>query len=103
MNYYELFVHLFHIIFVGGLFLYVGIKRNDISSFFFPLLLVLGVVIILYHSYKVYSYLQKHKSYWVNLIHIFIVGPLLIYIGYHKDKTIRLYYDGYYLAKSIQN
>jgi len=86
-------VHIFHIIIVGGLFLYVGIKRENTNSYLFPFLLFLGLVIILYHSYKTYIRLNSGKSYWVNLIHIFIIGPLLIYIGYNKDKTSRKYFE----------
>jgi hypothetical protein len=33
------------------------------------------------------------KGYWVNLIHILIVGPLLVYIGYNREKTARLYFE----------
>ena len=107
-------VHLFHIIIVGGLFLYVGINREKISKSLFPLLLGLGIIIIFYHMYKTYNYMKQGKSYWVNLIHILLVGPLLIYIGYHGEKTARLYfelllmlgfasigYHGYYLLRSF--
>lgn len=86
-------VHLFHIILVGGLFLYVGIHRTNIPKFMYPLLLALGVIIILYHAFKVYNYIKHGKSYWVNLIHIFLVGPLLVYIGYNREKTQRLYFE----------
>jgi hypothetical protein len=33
------------------------------------------------------------KGYWVNLIHILLVGPLLLYIGYNGEKTPRLYFE----------
>ena len=107
-------VHLFHIIIVGGLFLYVGINREKIPKPLFSVLLGLGMLIILYHIFKVYKYLKEGHGIWVNLIHIFIVGPTLIYIGYNRDKTQRLYfeilmmlgfasigYHGYYLVKSL--
>jgi hypothetical protein len=110
----NLLVHLFHIIIVGGLFLYVGINRERNPKILFSIILVLGIVIIFYHIYKVYKYLKEGKGIWVNLIHIFIVGPILIYIGYNKEKTQRLYfeillmlgfasigYHGYYLLKSL--
>ena len=110
----ELLVHLFHIIIVGGLFLYVGINIEKISKIVFSILIVLGIFIILYHLFKAYKYLNEGKGIWVNIIHIFLVGPLLIYIGYNKDKTKRLYfeillmlgfasigYHGYYLIKSL--
>jgi len=106
-------VHLFHIIIVGSLFLYVGIIREQIPKVLFPILLVLGVVIIFYHIYKTYNYIKEGKGFWVNLIHIFIVGPLLIFIGYYGKETSRLYfelllmlgfasigYHGYYLVKN---
>lgn len=110
----EFFVHLFHILIVGSLFLYVGIQKTNIPKKMFSILLVLGIVIILYHIYKAYNYFIKNKTYWVNLIHIFLVGPLLIYIGYHRENTARLYfelllmlgfasigYHGYYLIQSM--
>jgi hypothetical protein len=89
----RLLVHLFHIIIVGGLFLYVGINREKISKTLFTILLGLGVFIIFYHIFKVYNYLEEGKSIWVNLIHIFIVGPILIFIGYNSEKTPRLYFE----------
>ncbi len=87
------YVHLFHILFVGSLFLYVGIQRTAISSTMYPFLLGLGLFIIFYHIYKTYNYMKLGKGYWVNLIHILLVGPLLVYIGYNKEKTARLYFE----------
>ena len=89
----ESLVHLFHILIVGGLFLYVGIKRTDIPSELYPVLFWLGIIIIFYHIFKVYKKIIQEKGYWVNLIHILLVGPLLIYIGYNKEKTARLYFE----------
>ena len=89
----ETIVHLFHIIIVGGLFLYVGINRDKISKIMFNILLGLSIFIILYHIYKTYNYIKEGKPYWVNLIHIFIVGPLLFYIGYNAEKTSRSYFE----------
>ena len=89
----ESLVHLFHILIVGSLFLYVGIQRTNIPTFMFPLLLGLGVIVILYHIFKVYTYMKLGKGYWVNLIHILLVGPLLVYIGYNREKTARLYFE----------
>jgi len=87
------YVHLFHILLVGSLFLYVGIYRTTIPTLMYPILLGLGLFIIFYHSYKAYNYMKLGKSYWVNLIHIFLVGPLLVYIGYNREKTARLYFE----------
>ena len=87
------YVHLFHILFVGTLFLYVGIERTAISPTMYPFLLGLGLFVIFYHSYKTYIYIKLGKGYWVNLIHILLVGPLLVYIGYNREKTARLYFE----------
>jgi len=89
----QLLVHLFHIIIVGGLFLYVGINRDKIYKPIFIFLLFLGFIIIFYHLYKIYLYVNAGKSIWVNLIHIFIIGPLLVYIGYYGEKTSRKYFE----------
>ena len=104
------FVHLFHILIVGGLFLYVGIAQTKIPKILYPNLLVFGLVIIVYHAVKAYKRLSDGKNPWVNYIHIFIVGPLLIYIGANKENTPRycfelllmlgfaaIGYHGYYL------
>jgi hypothetical protein len=86
-------VHLFHILIVGSLFLYVGINREKIYKPLFNILLFLGLVIVFYHLYKIYGYLNVGKSIWVNLIHVFIVGPLLIFIGYTGEKTSRKFFE----------
>ena len=106
------YVHLFHIFFVGLFFLYVGIQKTHLPSYLYPFLLGLGIGIILYHIYKSYRYLQQKINPWFNLIHIFLIGPVLIYIGYQKEKTPRyafelllmlafasLGYHSYYLFK----
>ena len=105
-------IHLFHILLVGPLFIYVGIKRETIPKLMFPFLLVLGAFITLYHIYLAYNKLKQGQSAWVNYIHFLIIGPLLVYIGYQGLETSRKYfemllllgmatigYHGYYLIK----
>jgi hypothetical protein len=87
------YVHLFHVFFVGTLFLYVGFKRDSSPLWIFPFLKYLGIFVILFHSYKAYISIIQNKSPWVNYIHIFLVGPLLIKIGYDGDKTSRKYFE----------
>jgi len=110
----RILVYLFHIVIVGPLLIYVGIKRDDIPSIMYPILFYLGIFIILYHLYKVYANIKIGKGYWVNLFHVLMVGPILVYIGYNREKTQRLYYEfllmlgfaaigyhGYYLIQSL--
>lgn len=105
------FIQLFHILFVGPLFLYIGIKQKEMPSLMFKASAFLGGFIILYHSYKAYLKFAEKKAPWVNLIHILLVGPLLLIIGINGEKTPRymfeilfmlafavIGYHGYYLA-----
>ena len=83
-------IHLFHILIVGGLFLYVGINREKIYNPLFTILLFLGFIIVFYYLYKMFN---VGKNIWVNLLHIFIIGPLLVYIGYNGEKTARKFFE----------
>jgi len=89
----NIFVHLFHIIFVGGLFLYIGMKQKNMPAYMYNVILTIGIIILFYHGYKGYSKFVNGKNPWVNLFHIFIVAPLLIRIGYKKDNTHRQYFE----------
>ena len=102
----EFLVHAFHILFVTSFLGYIGIIREKLPKFLFPFVLIVGIFIVVYHIYK--SIFKKDA--WINYIHIFIVGPLLVYVGLQKDKTPRkvfeiilmlafasLGYHGYYL------
>ena len=77
------FVYLAHILVFSTFLGYIGIWQTAMPKILYPIILLLGVVVILYHMYK--SFLKKDA--WVNYIHILFVGPLLIYIGYNKEKT----------------
>ena len=87
----ELVVHLVHVLVFGVLFLYVGITKNKIPAFLYNVLLGLGILVVLYQAYDFYA--EKGKKAWINLIHILIIGPLLIYIGYQKEKTSRKFFE----------
>lgn len=86
-------IHLFHIIFVGGLFLYIGIQQKNIPNFMYNIILAVGILILLYHGYKGINKVISGKNAWVNLFHVIIVAPLLLYIGYNKEKTPRYFYE----------
>ena len=87
----SVFVQAFHVLVVSALFLYVGIYRNTIFPWMYPVLLGLGVAIVAYHLYKLW--IKHGVNGWVNWIHIFLIGPLLIYIGYNREKTARFLYE----------
>jgi len=85
----DTFVHLFHIFFVSGLLFYVALTRTRLPTFLYPVLLGLGALVVVYHIYK--SLFKKNA--WVNYIHIFLVGPLLVYVGVVRDKTPRKVFE----------
>ena len=80
-------LHLLHIFVIGGLFLYVSLYPSNISNAMFSFLFYLGVFIIIYHMYKIHKYFLLGKSYKINLFHIYLVAPLLIYIGHYKPPS----------------
>jgi hypothetical protein len=107
------FVRQFHVLIVGALFLYVGIKRSDIAKpeISFKVLLGLGAIVTAFHLYRATTK-ESIAAAWVNLIHILLVGPLLMYIGWMGAETPRKFfellmmlgfaaigYHGYYMLK----
>jgi hypothetical protein len=82
-------IHIIHVAIIGAIFLYVGIIKTNIPLFMYPVLLGLGAIVVLYHIYRAYT----KKSAWVNYIHIFLVGPLLMYIGYNGVATERKFFE----------
>ena len=86
-------VSAFHLALVAPLFFYVAFTRTSIPAWLFTGLLGLGVFILFYHAYKAYVKMSEGKGAWVNLIHIFLVAPLLIWIGANKKDTPRKYFE----------
>jgi len=85
---------LFHLLFVVPLFLYIGFQRSEIPQWVYLTVLTIGCIIFLYHGFKLFLRLQAHSTYsWINAIHVFLVAPLLMYIGYHKKETPRFAYE----------
>ena len=90
----HLLLALFHIFAVVPLFLYVAISRANTVTAVYGFLLVLGVIITAYHAFKAWRRFLTGSSYlWVNLVHVFYVGPLLVYIGYRGKDTPRFAYE----------
>ena len=83
-------IQLFHIIVVFSLFIYIGITKTDIPDFLFPIILGLGAIIVLYHCYKIF--VDPDRA-WLYLLHILVIGPLLIYIGYTGKNTERKFFE----------
>lgn len=86
-------IQLFHVFIIGLFFLYIGIMRKQTPSWIFLILIVTGFILIIFHSYKTYIKLVNGINPWYNLIHIFLISPLLLYIGFNKENTTRPYFE----------
>jgi threonine/homoserine/homoserine lactone efflux protein len=81
---------LFHILVVAPFFLYVAFVRGQLMPFIFTVLQILGILILVYHSYKtMIKWKANSLSVWVNIVHIVAVAPLLLYIGSRGFDTPR--------------
>ena len=90
----HLLLSLFHIFAVVPFFLYIALNRANTPYSVYQIAFVVGVVITLYHAYKsILKFKAGSQSLWVNLMHVLLFGPLLIYIGLMKDQTPRAAYE----------
>ena len=90
----HLILNLFHVLFVGPFFIWVGIAKSSLPFYVFYAVLALGILVTFYHGYKAFVRLQKKSPLiWINLIHFLVVGPLLIYVGSQKKEAPRWAYE----------
>ena len=92
MNKY-LLINLFHILIVFPALCYLyylGLKKK-LNSTVCRILIFVAVLGILHHVSLIKQRLNTKEEYkiWVNLIHILIVFPLFIYIGYKCEDIKR--------------
>ena len=85
---------LFHLFLIVPLFLFIGFQRADTPQWVYYAIATVGVVVFLFHAFKLVLRLQANSPYlWVNAIHAILVAPLLLYIGYHQKNTPRAAYE----------
>ena len=90
----HLLLAVFHIFFVVPLLLYVGFERAATPEWLYTILFGLGVILLVYQGSKaVLRYLARSSSAWINIFHVLIMAPLLLWIGYHGKKTERPAYE----------
>lgn len=90
----QIVLNLFHILVVAPTFLYVAVSRADTIAVMYPILMGLSAFIFLYHSYRAFIKFQRGSSLiWINIIHMFFVAPLLMFIGYNGKDTPRYAYE----------
>ena len=75
-------INIFHIVVVAPFLLYVAIVRGQLQPWIFSVLSGLGIVLFVYHGYKTFiKWKVNSPSLWVNAIHVFLIAPLLVFIG----------------------
>jgi hypothetical protein len=106
-------ISIFHIFAVVPFFLYVAFMRGQLVPWVFTVLTGLGLLIGVYHAYKVFLKYKAHSpSIWVNIIHVLFIAPLMIYIGSQAYDTPRWAFEvlamlgfgalGYHIYSIIQ-
>lgn len=90
----HMILSLFHIFLVAPLFFAIAFFRNTLPPWAFQALLVLGLLLLVYQGYKLAVRIYQGSVYaWVNAIHVLLVAPLLLYIGYYGTKTPTAAYE----------
>jgi len=84
----------FHVFVVAPFFLYVAFVRGQLMPWVFTALQVLGLVVLLYHAYRIMTrWKAQGLTVWVNILHVVAVAPILLYIGCMGYDTPRWAYE----------
>ena len=87
-------INLFHVLVVAPFFIYVAIMRGQLVPWIFQILIGLGLLVLVYHAYKTaVRWNASSTSVWINIIHVVLVAPLLLYIGANAYDTPRWAYE----------
>ena len=84
---------LLHALVLAPFLLYIGLAREQVPDSLFTALMGIGAVILGYHAFKAYGKIMQNQSAWVNYIHIFLVAPLLIIIGFYGKNASRRFFE----------
>ena len=79
------YLYLTHVLFSAPVFILLGHNpeiKNDWVSY---AVVGLGLIVVLYHLFKLYSAWNLGYINWVNVIHALVIGPLLIFAGWKKN------------------
>jgi threonine/homoserine/homoserine lactone efflux protein len=87
---FHISLSIFHILVVAPFLFYVAFVRGQMEPWIFSLLQILGVLILIYHSYKIMVRWRAHSpAVWINILHVLTIAPLLIFIGNRAFDTPR--------------
>ena len=90
----HLLIGVLHLALIVPFLLYVGFNRAATPEWMYSILFGTGIIILVYHGYKAaIRIMAASPVVWVNLIHVLLVAPLLIWIGYYAKRTERPAYE----------
>lgn len=90
----HIILSLAHLFLIVPFFLYVAFQRAASPEWIYTVLFAVGLIVFAIHSVKgAYRYISGSTYLWVNLFHVILIAPLLIYIGYNGKKTPRPAYE----------
>ena len=82
-------IFLTHVILVGPLLTYVGYMKTKSHANVFMALLVVASIVGLYHLYRLVMQYNKSKVIsYVNLLHILVIVPLLVYVARNEGNVV---------------
>jgi len=83
-----------HLAAIVPLLLYVGFNRAATPEWIYAVLFGFGLLVAVYHSYKGFARFAAGSQFlWVNVMHVILVAPVLLWIGYNGKKTERPAYE----------
>ena len=85
--------NLLFILIFGCLFLYIGLKRSNMSNDMFKQLFLFGIFLVIYFFMKAFSNSEPGESNTTNFIYLFIIAPLIILIGIKGSSTSSGYFN----------
>ena len=84
-------INLFHIFIAVPLLFLLYSKRDKLTSPVCFTIILISFGAMLYHIIRMID--KENKMKWVNLIHVALVFPLLLWIGWNCEKTPRKYFE----------
>ena len=93
MDIYPL-VAIAHIAILVPLLMYVGFNRAATPDWIYSVLFGFGLLVAAYHGYKGFErFIAGSQLVWIHAIHILLIAPLLLWVGYNGKKTERPAYE----------
>jgi len=93
MDIYSL-ISIAHLVLIVPLFLYVGFNRAATPEWIYSLLFGTGLLVVAYHGYKGFARWTAGSQFvWIHVLHVAVVAPVILWIGYNGKKTERPAYE----------